>query len=293
VRRAFSLIEVLVVLAITGLLMGLLLAAVQQVRAAAARLQCQNNLRNVALACHAYHDARGSLPSGVRIGSAEPEGLAVFTSWLAQELPYIEQQGLWEQARQSAKVAPQPFHPPHPALSTVVPLFLCPADDRARIAQFNARNNALVAFTSYLGCLGTNYLEEDGVLYANSQTRFADVLDGTSTTLLAGERPPSTDFSYGWWYAGVGQGFTGSLDMVLGALERRSLLAEPGCPEPYYPYQPGRLSNQCDAFHFWSLHPGGANFAFCDGSVKFLAYSAASVLPELATRAAGEAVSLD
>jgi prepilin-type processing-associated H-X9-DG protein len=131
------------------------------------------------------------------------------------------------------------------------------------------------------------------VLFLDSHVRLADITDGTSCTLMAGERPPSADCWYGWWYAGYGQAGTGSADMLLGARERN--LGGPyvsSCPPGPYRFQAGRVENQCDLFHFWSLHPGGAHFLFADGSVRFLAYSAADILPALATRAGGEAVSL-
>jgi prepilin-type processing-associated H-X9-DG protein len=111
----------------------------------------------------------------------------------------------------------------------------------------------------------------------------------------SGERPPSADFWYGWWYAGYGQAGTGSADMLLGVRERN--LGGPfvsDCPAGPYHFREGRADNQCDLFHFWSLHPGGAHFLFADGSVRFLAYSADAILPALATRAGGEPVdSLD
>src|SRR5207249_1105130 len=83
----------------------------------------------------------------------------------------------------------------------------------------------------------------------------------------------------------------GSAEMVLGVLERNFGRWGRLCPPGPFPYGPGRVTNQCDAFHFWSLHPGGANFLFADGSVQFLSYSAASIMAPLATRAGGESVS--
>src|SRR5205085_11528853 len=105
--------------------------------------------------------------------------------------------------------------------------------------------------------------------------------------------PPSADFLYGWWYAGVGQAGTGSLDMLLGLRERRIRNSgTSGCAYGPYHFAPGQFDNQCDVFHFWSPHPGGAHFLFADGSVHFLAYAAAPLLPALASRAGGESVQI-
>ena len=95
-------------------------------------------------------------------------------------------------------------------------------------------------------------------------------------------------------YAGVGQRFTGSGDLVLGVREPNLLPIEAGspCGPGAYPFSPSRFSDPCGMFHFWSPHPGGANFAFADGSVRFLSYSADPLLPALVSRAGGEAATL-
>jgi prepilin-type processing-associated H-X9-DG protein len=130
---------------------------------------------------------------------------------------------------------------------------------------------------------------KDGVLLRDQAIRLSDITDGTSQTLLAGERPPSANFQFGWWYAGAGQRFTGSADMILGVRERNLLQVTKGsCPPGTYSFISGRTDDQCDMFHFWSLHSGGANFVFADGSVHFLGYAADSILPALASRAAGD-----
>src|SRR5207253_1385089 len=114
----------------------------------------------------------------------------------------------------------------------------------------------------------------DGVLYLDSHVRWADITDGTSNTLLVGERPPSSDHRYGWWYAGWGQLKTGSAEMVLGVKELRDDPKYEACSPGPYTFQAGGGGNDCDTFHFWSLHLGtGANFLFADGSVRFLHYS--------------------
>jgi prepilin-type processing-associated H-X9-DG protein len=109
-------------------------------------------------------------------------------------------------------------------------------------------------------------------------------------TLAVGERPPSAELDFGWWYAGWGQAKDGSADMVLGVRERNVIGQY--CPPGPYMFVPAKLADQCAMFHFWSPHPNGANFLFADGSVRFLSYSADSILPALATRAGGETVTL-
>lgn len=155
-----------------------------------------------------------------------------------------------------------------------------------------SRRKDLVAFTSYLGIAGTRNSKGDGALYYKSAVSFTDIKDGTSNTLLVGERPPSSDLWYGWWYAGVGVGGTGMADMVLGVREMcpRADAYIPDCGGVPLHFVPGRINNMCDAFHYWSLHPGGANFLFADGSVTFLTYAADPLLPALATRSGGEVV---
>ena len=294
-RCAFTLIELLVVLAIMAIVMGLLLAAVQKVRAAAARAACANNLRQLGLALHQRHLDFHALPPGMQFKGGPDSHL--FQTWLAPLLPYVEQQSLWDRTLQSYAAFPYPFPvngvSPHPGLSQVVPVFLCPADGRVSSPQLAPKTKALVAFTSYLGVSGTTTAARDGVFFRDSQVRLADITDGTSQTLLVGERPPSADYQFGWWYAGTGQQSTGSADMLLGVEEPNLLPVTPGaCAPGIYHFQAGRLNNQCDMFHFWSLHPGGSHFLFADGSLHFLAYNTPpGLLSALATRAGNETAS--
>jgi prepilin-type processing-associated H-X9-DG protein len=165
-------------------------------------------------------------------------------------------------------------------------------DGRTVRAQMAPKDQFPVAFTCYLGVEGKDVYSQDGVFFKDSNIRMADISDGTSQTLLAGERPPSADFQYGWWYAGIGQKFTDSADMILGVEEQNIMPVTAGsCPPGTYAFEPGTIGNQCDMFHFWSLHSGGAHFLFADGSVHFLTYSVAPLLPALASRAGGESVS--
>lgn len=289
--RGFTLVELLVVIAIMAVLMGLLMSAVQRVRAAAARAQCQNVAKQLALALHSYHDTRQAFPPGHR-SAAHPDR-APYSGWCVSVLPYLEQQALAAQTEAAFRANLNAFAP-HQHLSTAVPAFLCPSDARVLTAQTSQRTSNVVAFTSFLGVAGLDALgTRDGVLYQNSATRFADIADGTSSTLLLGERPPSADFQFGWWYAGVGQQLTGSADLVLGAREPNVQVVTSGsaCGPGRYPFRAASgFNDPCGMFHFWSPHPGGANFAFADGGVRFLSYSANAVLPALASRAGGEVV---
>jgi prepilin-type N-terminal cleavage/methylation domain-containing protein/prepilin-type processing-associated H-X9-DG protein len=292
-RHAFTLLELLIVIAIIGVLLGLLLPAIQKARDAAARIKCANNLHQIGLAAHQYHDTRGSFPSGMR----SPSSRALpgpYASWLTMLLPYIEQGSLWNATMAAYRQSRSPFiNPPHIGLATVMPIFACPADPRADQVQLAPRDQIHVALTCYLGVEGQSLYIRDGILFNESAIRIADVTDGTSNTLLAGERPASADLQFGWWYAGVGQRFTGSAEMVLGVREPNLLPVTKGsCPPGTYSYAPGSLSNQCDMFHFWSPHVGGAYFLFADGSAHFLPYAAVSVMPALASRAGGESVAL-
>lgn len=285
-RTAVTLLELLVVIGILAVLLALLVPAVQRARAAAARAECGNNLRQLGLALHGYHGSHKLLPPGVRgFDDRYP-----FLAWSARLLPYLEQDGLWRQTEQDYAIQRRFNEPPrqHVGLATVLPVFICPADGRTqgRVVP----NGPTAAFTHYLGVIGSRTNAQDGVLYDNSRIGFRHVTDGSSNTLMVGERPPSPDSQFGWWYAGVGQDGDGDADMVLAAITKRITFRHPTCdPGPYY-YGPGSASNLCDTYHFWSQHDGGANFLFVDGSVRFLDYTAQPVLPALASRAGGEKV---
>lgn len=283
-RTALSLIELLVVIAILGTFLGLLLPAIQKVRAAGLRTECANHLKQVGLALHAYHDAQHVLPPGMSLnidGGAYP-----YLSWNVRILPFLEQSNLWKDIQTAYNINRDfLFIPPHIHRKTIISTFVCPADARsASIAIFP--NEQVVAFTSYLGVEGTDQFKRDGILFLDSQVRFAEVTDGLSNTLLVGERPPSADDRFGWWYAGWGQHHTGSAEMILGV--REQLDTDEPCLEGPYHFGPGSDNSLCDFLHFWSQHPGGGHFLFADGSVRFVTYNADSLMPALATRAGSE-----
>jgi len=291
-RKAFTLIELLVVMAIIAILIGLLLSAVQKVRAASAQVSCKNNMKQIGLALLNHHDQQGAFPPG-RTASAPGEKFPGI-SWMGRLLPWIEQDALWKVTVDAYAAQPgNPFQLPHLGMLTPIPILSCPSDSRVFSVQ-NTHNGYRAALTSYMGVSGRDYLTNDGIFYFDSHVRVADILDGTSNTVCVGERPPSTDFWYGWWYSGLGQGGSGSGDFVLGVKE----IHWPGatycaqCPPGPFSFSAGQTTEQCDLFHYWSLHSGGANFVLTDGSVRFLPYSAESILPALASRSGGEVVSL-
>lgn len=306
-RSGFTLVEVLVVIAIIGLLVGLLLPAIQKVRDAANRIKCANNLKQMGLALQNYHDAVGRLPQGVVY-----EFPYFYWSWMAQLLPYWEQENLYRQADDWARQPTpaysywpwggywlDPMTPANPALGVKLSVLMCPADSRQFFTLPGSQWGGVgdIAYTGYLGVAGLSGSEfkddaATGIFHWQSATRLADVADGLSNTLMVGERPPSKDLQYGWWFAGAGYDRHGTGDVLLGARETR-YAAHLGCPPRFVNFQRGTVREPCDQVHFWSLHTGGANFVLVDGSVRFLTYKNDAVMPPLATRAGGEAAAFD
>jgi prepilin-type processing-associated H-X9-DG protein len=211
----------------------------------------------------------------------------------------LEQEAAWQQVTADFQRNRDAFfaNPAHSQRDKVFPVFTCPADWRASTAWTLTiyERTQRVSLLSYLGNAGTAAGRNDGIIFRGSGTNLVHISDGTPNTLLIGERPPSADLHYGWFYAGVGQDGSGSLDSVLGAREVNKAIFSTyrQCgPGPFH-FQAAKIDDPCAAFHFWSQHNGGANFAFCDGSVRFLSYSADAILPALATRAGGEVATVE
>ncbi len=274
-------VELMVSIGVIAILAALVLPAVDAARGAARRMDCASKMRQIALACINHHDTYRWLPAGTYpVKSSTPH-----QGWLGRLLPFIEQQQMAMQS--DAEFSNGAEFQVHTNFSKPIALFACAEDSRVYESQYAIRHSYRVGLTSYQGCNGTDFLEKDGVLYLGSKTRFRDVLDGVSHTFLFGERPPSPFFDLGWWYGGVGDRLsTGTLDHTLGVLERAKTKYAV-CTREQSP-RPGNSRDECDAEHYWSLHPGGLHFARVDGSVSFYSYSGVSIFMPLSTRNGAE-----
>lgn len=288
IRRGFTLIELLIVIAILGILTGLLLSAVQNVRGAALRISCTNNLKQIGQAGHLFHEHNGHFPP---VHDSPPYlGRNRTVTWPVHLLPYLEQENLWSQTLNAIRTDWNSYHnPPHAGLATVVKVYCCPADGRLT-SPITDDKGYTAAYGSYQGVAGSEEL--NGVMDWMNGTRIADILDGTSNTLFFGEKPPLGKYLHGNWYTIV---VPGSDPETGGGMSSLLVKVPAGridyCDGPIT-YGPGRLTNYCDQAHFWSFHSGGANFAFSDGAVRFLRYEVKDLMPALATRAGGEVVSV-
>lgn len=286
-RRAFTLIELLVVIAIIAILIAMLVPAVQKVREGAARTECTNKLKQLALALANYHDRHSAFPPAhcqntLSYNCPPPPDTKQYFAWSARILPYIEQRALYDQVNWNA-------HPwwQHPINETPLDIYRCASDSRPTfVAKYGAD---LVALSGYMGVSGTDQLAYDGILHVNAKVQMKRILDGSSNTLLIGERPPSEDLVYGWWFAGAGPPPNfGATDVVIGVNE----IKNPGASPPDRDtFRQGSIVDpgQDHKWHFWSLHPAGTNFAFADGAVRFIGYDIGQpTINALSTRAGGE-----
>ena len=326
-QSTFTLVELLVVIAIIGVLLGILLPAVQSVRKTARRTHCSNNMKQIGLALLNYEAKFNRFPPALaqdtkyidQYHQLQPPDTRLWFSWFVRILPEIEQNNISDLVEWDQFAWPNPHVADPPAEGYLngrdVSLFQCPSDQNVLNKEtwlFELQGGGFVdmvaALTSYLGVTGTDQFAGDGILYVNSRVRLAKITDGTSNTIMVGERPASYDRQAGWWFAGAGMPpWFGSPDVVMGTNEviatdtGGDYQCRPDGPRSYY--QKGDFTDESDDYywykhgwHFWSGHPQGANFLFADGRVQFIPYtvgpgqanSTNDVLRDLGTRAGGE-----
>ncbi|HVJ66691.1 MAG TPA: DUF1559 domain-containing protein [Caulifigura sp.] len=303
--RGMTLIELLVVIAILSLLIALLLPAVQQAREAARRTQCRNNLKQIGLALHNYHDSHNTFPMGYCARMTYVDGAADTSpgwSWAAYILPQLDQSSLYNQFNWSA--APSAIG----AVQKNVPVYLCPTDltqsDPFNVPDDNGVTVLKAAASSYAGVCGSDSVSPeskigDGSLFRNSSVRIADITDGSTQTIIVGER--MFCIARGVWAAAVNNG-----TITVGPMNANPTATEHG-PAATLVLIHSHLNNTKEddgdpgLEHYSSLHPGGSHVLFADGSVHFIRTvptdnksagfsNQSKILEALGTRAGAEVV---
>jgi prepilin-type N-terminal cleavage/methylation domain-containing protein len=256
-RRAFTLVEVLVVIAIIAVLISLLVPAVQKVREAAARTQCQNNLKQIGLACHSHHGVLGYFPSGGwewwtppnYINGMPAVGTQQRAGWGFQILPYLEGDNTWRAG-------------PIVAIATTNPIFFCPSRRGPQTITYPDEYTPSLTggnLTHALGDYAGSNWEGTGAIRQYSPVRFAEITDGTSQTLLIGDRRLNRTF-LGQHQPDDNEGYSAGWDED--TIRRTSI-----APAPDF-FGAGTGGEK-----FGSSHTGVFSAVFADGSVHTIRFS--------------------
>ncbi len=305
--KGFTLIELLVVIAIIAILIGLLLPAVQKVRAASARLTCSNNLKQIALAVHGFQDSQNQVPYNLSSNTYGYDDNGKSWSWLVRILPFIEQAGLFSKLGQDS-FGPTPAVADVPTFNSlaaiqavVIKSYVCPSDPGGGKISYNRANGSTgsgTGPTNYKGVAGNNWAwgsfqntgptgnnngldVGNGIFYRSDNTRalhLSKVTDGTSNTLMIGEDLMDINVHCGWVRSNYATG-TCSIPLNNGLVT-----GQPGF---------NNAGDWPNVYSFRSMHTGGGNFAFADGSVKFITEAIdLNLYRNLATISGGEAIGL-
>ena len=300
--RGFTLIELLVVIAIIAVLIGLLLPAVQAAREAARRAQCSNNLKQIGLAMHNYHSTHDTFPPGyvtaISADAANPE-IGPGWAWGAMVLNNLEQVPLYNTINFNLQITDPSSMT---ARTAILSTFLCPSNVGSgpvivRNSMGTVLNSDLAAgqYVASAGQLEPGEFPDsnNGVFYRNSRNGMREITDGSSMTLMVGER--SRNIADATWVGVVptAQLCTNPRWIVQECGPASTMVvSHTGTAATGAIYVPNSKSSMVD--DYWSLHPGGCNFLFCDGSVRFIKESVnPSIFSFLSTRAGGEAISSD
>lgn len=313
-RRGFTLVELLVVIAIIGVLVALLLPAVQSAREAARRMQCSNNLKQIGLAAHNFHDVESRLPYNTQFqGGWDWNYQQNQRSWscLARILPYVEQASLKDQMQilnttnAASDTAGKTLGQNLDILNTTIKSFFCPSDTAIQKKADNVRANLqgpMITLSNYKGVNGSNWCwgtfinngppgqasgtiaDCDGLQRGNGvffrldfqkKQRLANITDGTSNTFMFGEDIPSINAHCTWPYSN-GVGGTTAVPPNWNKKPNNGGLYDPYNDWPHL-------------YSFRSRHPSGLQFTFVDGSVRFIKDSiAAQTYRDLSTVDGGE-----